>query len=302
MSLDNVFGQDYAVNLLLNDLKTGNVKHSYIFYGVKGVGKKFTAVQFIKSLMCENPQQWQSCDNCDTCKKIDSNTHPDFIIVDFDFQERLLEKVEKTYTISIDTIRYVKQFCSLTTYSGKYKAVIIDSAETLQKDAANSLLKLLEEPPKNCIIILITTSIGLLPKTVLSRCQHVKFSPLKKEIVNTILQKTGLLTEELILGCIEEVEYLKRTKTFRFDLQNISLFDLFIFSDTVAEDKEFTKYFLIYLVEKFLSTTSDVLDKEKFSFLEETENYIKQLRYNIDYKLLLPTFISRFKQVCKNVT
>lgn len=300
MSLRNVYGQDYAVNLLLNDIRTGNLKHSYIFYGVRGVGKKFTAVQFVKSLMCEQAQNGYSCDNCETCKKIDSNTHPDFIIVDFEFQERLLEKHEKS-TISIDSIRYVKEFCALTRYSGKYKAVVIDSAETLQRDAANSLLKLLEEPPQNCIIILITTSIGLLPKTVLSRCQHVKFFPLKKEVINKVLQKTALFTEEPILGSVQEIEYLKRVKSLNFDVQKLSIWDIYTLSENLAEDKDFAKYFLMYLLENFLLSSADILSMLKFSFLEESENYIRQMRYNIEYRLLLETFLIRFKQVCNNV-
>ncbi|MCS7151165.1 MAG: AAA family ATPase [Endomicrobia bacterium] len=298
MSFKDVFGQEYAINLLLNDIKSGSVKHSYIFYGVKGVGKKFTAIQFVKSLMCEKPYEGYSCDKCDTCIQVDDKIHPDVIVVDFDFQDRLLEKTEKANVISIDTIRYVKHFCSLTSFSNKYKVVIIDSAETLQRDAANSLLKLLEEPPINCVVILITTSIGLLPKTVLSRCQQVKFLPLDKKTINEIV-KDNMLPETSVLGSIEEIEYTKRFKNLDINIFGSTLFDLQRVLDDVVVDKNFAKYFLLSLFENFLDKNFN-FNEGYFQFLDEVESYIKEFRYNIDYRILLETFLVRLRQICTN--
>lgn len=298
MSLKDVLGQQKVIQILLNEIKTGKVKHSYVFYGVSGIGKKFTAIQFAKSLLCDNPVDGCSCDECDNCRQIDENTHPDVIIVDFDFQERLLEK--PTSTISIATIRYIKQFSTLTPYSGKYKVVIIDFAETLQKEAANSLLKLLEEPVGNFVIILVTTSIGLLPKTVLSRSEQIKFLPLKKEVIEKLVDSKKI-PNELVLGSVNEVEYIERLQRSNFDVNNIknlSLDEISWFVDEIVSDQHLASYMLVSFVEKILYLNSDNINNEVYQFLNEIENYIRQFKFNIDWRLLFTTFLLKVKLLC----
>lgn len=294
MSLKNVLGQQHAVNILLNEIQNNTVKHSYIFYGVKGIGKKYTAVEFAKSLLCQNKTGGYSCDNCDDCIKISENTHPDVVLVDFDFQQQLLQKQQKSVSISIDTIRYIKQFCSLTRYSGVYKIVIIDHAETLQKDAANSLLKLLEEPPENCVVILITTSLGLLPKTIVSRCEQIKFFPLSKDVLSQILTFSKI--SSAILGSVEEYKYIDQLEN-NVDINFSSLTEIQSYGEKIVQDKEFTEYFLIWLTENFLFPKFKV-SSEWNKFLDEIESYIKQFRFNINYQILLETFLLRVTLLC----
>jgi DNA polymerase III delta' subunit len=297
MSLKHVLGQQQAVNILLNEIQNNRVKHSYIFYGVNGVGKKCTAIQFSKSLICQNKNDGYSCDVCDDCIKISENIHPDVILVDFDFQQKLLQKPQKSVSISIDTIRYVKQFCGLTRYSGGYKVVIIDHAETLQRDAANSLLKLLEEPPENCVIILITTSLGLLPKTVISRCELIRFCPLNKDILSQILSiKTNFSP---IVGSVEEYKYVEQLNNI--DTNFSSLSEIQLYSEKIVQDEDFAEYSLVWYTE------NNLLPKFKNSeewnkFLDEFEGYIKQFRFNINYQLLIETFLVKAALLCnKNI-
>ncbi len=298
MSLKDVLGQNKAVEILLNEIMCNNVRHSYIFFGVSSIGKKFTAIQFVKSLLCETPKNGLSCDICETCLKIDEGIHPDVVVVDHDFQQRLLLKQEKTTTISIDTIRYLKQFSALTTYSGKYKIAIIDSAETLQKEAANSLLKLLEEPPKNFIIILITTSLGILPKTVLSRCEQIKFMPLNQKDLEEISKEES--DKNFIMGSIKEIEYQEYIKKFSFDINSMSIYDIQIFVENITQtvDKEFIKYFFMWLIEKIFAKNFKEINKTKYEFLLEIESYIKEFKYNIDLRILLEAFLLKVKMLC----
>ncbi|MCX7716430.1 MAG: hypothetical protein N2Z73_03340 [Endomicrobia bacterium] len=303
MSLKNVIGQEKVVKTLLNEINTKTVKHAYIFHGVEGVGKKFTAIQFVKSLFCSSrSKEGYSCDECETCKKIEDNLYPDVIVVDFDFQQQILSQKEKSTTISIDTIRYIKHFSTLTSYSGKYKAVIIDSAETLQKEAANSLLKLLEEPVDDRIFILITTSLGLLPKTVVSRCEHLKFLPLNKEKTSEILfkEKDFLSDKSIILGSIKELKYIETIRELDFDITKLSIAEIQELSAKIAQEKDLAKYFLVWLVENVLyRNLAEYENSYWFSaFISDIENYIKQIRYNIDIQLLLETFLSRLKVLC----
>ncbi len=297
MSLKHVLGQQHAVNILLNEIQTKTVKHSYIFYGVKGVGKKYTAKEFAKSLLCQNQNGGYSCDTCEDCIKISDNIHPDVVLVDFDFQQQLLQKQQKSVSISIDTIRYIKQFCSLTRYSGAYKIIIIDQAETLQRDAANSLLKLLEEPPQNCIIILITTSLGLLPKTIVSRAELIKFFPLNKDILSQILPFNKI--SSTILGSVEEHKYIEQIEKIEIDFN--SLTEIQSCCERISQDKEFSEYFLVWLTENFLLPKFEILS-EWDKILDEVENYIKQFRFNINYQILLETFLLRIALLCnKNI-
>lgn len=299
MSFEDVLGQDSAVEILLKEIVFNNVKHSYIFFGVSGIGKKFAAIQFAKSLLCENPKDGLSCDRCDTCLKIEEKIHPDVIIVDYDFQQQFLLKQEKSTTISIEIVRYLKQFSTLTSYSGKYKIAIVDYAETLQKEAANSLLKLLEEPSENFIIILITTSLGLLPKTVLSRCEQIRFMPLNRRVLEKILRLK--LDNELVVGSIKEVEFYEFIKKINFDINSMSIHNIQIFVENLMQtfDKEFIKYFFMWLVENILVKSFRSIDKTKYEFLLEVENYIKNFRYNIDLRMLLETFLLKVKTLCK---
>ncbi len=292
MSLKNVFGQQQAVGLLINEIKTGNVKHSYIFYGIKGIGKKFTAIQFAKTLLCENLDSVYSCDECTNCRKIEDNAHPDVFIVDTEYQERLLDKIDKQKNIKIDTIRYIKEQASLSPYLGKYKIFIIDQIETLQKEAANSLLKLLEEPPKNCIIILVTALLGVLPKTIISRCELIKFLPLSKDIIK------NLVSYDIEIPCnsMEEIFYLKQLSKFLDNLEkDLTLEETQKIADELKKDKELAKNFVAKITEKFLHQQYN--NELSYDFLKDIEIYLKEFRYNIDVSLMIETILVKMRLI-----
>lgn len=293
MSLRNVLGQQKAVEILLNEVKNNNLKHSYIFYGIKGIGKKFTAFQFAKSILCNNTKDGLSCDICDICNKIDERIHPDVVLVDFDFQQQLFGKKEAT-SISIDTIRYIKEISILTSYEGGYKIFIIDQAETLQKEAANSLLKLLEEPPQKCVFILVVSMLGALPKTVISRCELIKFFPLNNLILKQISKNE--ICKESMFGSIEEIDFIKKVPQ-NFKFENINEIQQMI--DNLPQDKDFIKYFFIRLTEDFIFNKYNCCEDHN-KFLEEIEFFLKNFRYNIEYKLLLETFLLRYNTLCNS--
>ena len=259
MSFKDILGHDNTINILQNELQNNTVKHSYIFYGIKGIGKKFTAIQFAKTLFCENKiNSIDACDECDSCIKIDNQLFPDVTIVDFNFQLMLEEKditdTEKEKKVSkvikIETIREVQRLANLTSYSGKQKVFIIDSAETMQRHAANSLLKTLEEPPKNCIFILISVGLGMLPKTILSRCELINFLPLNETILKKIVtEKTDVIYRNSF-GSIENISYLEKiVDNFDItDLKKMSYQNIKSLSDELSKNKELTKFFLFYLI------------------------------------------------------
>jgi DNA polymerase-3 subunit delta' len=153
------------------------VGHSYIFSGPNAIGKKKLALEFAQALNCENSARLNdSCGNCPSCRKMISGNHPDVY---------LLETREQF--IRIDAIRSIQQMMTFKPLEGRRRLVIIDDADKMNEQAANALLKTLEEPSDANIIILVTARPYWLPQTILSRCQHVRLSPLTAETVARFL-------------------------------------------------------------------------------------------------------------------
>lgn len=189
----SILDQQKAVDIITGQIKSGRIPHAYLFLGQEGVGRKATALELAKSLNCtETPGD--ACGKCSSCRKIDSGLHPDVQLVNFAWQANLENKeVEKQRSIKIDTIRAVQKDVSLKPSEGKWKVYIIEPAEKITLDAANCLLKTLEEPPKWTVLILLARNRENLPATVVSRTQIIRFAPLKEETVTRfIVEKHGL--------------------------------------------------------------------------------------------------------------
>jgi len=176
MSFDNIKGHDSPIKLLRDCMMQGRLASSHLFIGPEGIGKRLTAITFAKALNCE-AGQFNSCDNCPSCLKIEKLQHADL---------HLVGEAEAT---KIEDIRRLQKDISLKPYEAKVKVFIIDNAHNLTAEAANALLKILEEPTANSAIILISSKPALLFKTIISRCQIIKFSPLPRQELEVILKK-----------------------------------------------------------------------------------------------------------------
>jgi DNA polymerase-3 subunit delta' len=177
MSFKSIKGQDKAINVLRAYVRNASLEGGYIFTGAQGIGKKMTALALAKELNCLDSDA-DACAPCYSCLKINSSQHPDVHIISEDEAQ-----------IKIESVRILQKNMSLRAYEGKYKVFIIDNAHTLTAEASNCLLKVLEEPAKNSLIILVSDKPNLFFKTVLSRCKIVKFSALKREDLEGILKR-----------------------------------------------------------------------------------------------------------------
>jgi len=176
MPFRDLVDQDHAVMLLRTAVRTGRVSHAYLFVGPPGVGRRDAAVAFAQLLNCERPVGDDACGTCPTCARIASGQHPDARIIDVE-QGRLLDVEDTTKSgIGIKQVLALRREVVYPPYQGRWKVYIFVGADTMTTEAANSLLKVLEEPPPRVVIILIAESTVPLLPTVVSRCQLVRFS------------------------------------------------------------------------------------------------------------------------------
>lgn len=183
MSFNKVMGQDLAAGLLKKAIEDNRPAHAYLFIGPEGVGKSLLAGIFAKALNCER-KETAPCEECVSCKKISSGIHPDVITI-------LPEG--KSLRIGIDSIRKMEASMSLKPYEARTKVFIIDGADSMTEESANSLLKTLEEPPKDTVMILLASNLFKMQPTIISRCQKVLFHPLsERSIMKELVERYGL--------------------------------------------------------------------------------------------------------------
>jgi DNA polymerase-3 subunit delta' len=197
--LAGVRGQPAVVAALQKALAAGRPHHAYLFDGPEGVGKATTARALIAALNCEAADpaaraQGAACGACDSCNKLRSGAHPDFIVLDMtlaglaDEVERLLRRLQ------------------YPPVEGRVQLILIDPADTLTaptaQTAANRLLKTLEEPRPRTHFVLATTAATALLSTIRSRCQRLRFAPLPDAVVRSELTKTFAIAEELADGVV----------------------------------------------------------------------------------------------------
>ena len=189
---ENILGQQKIKAILSGQIKSGKIPHAYIFMGQNGVGKKSTAAEFAKILNCTTNDFTKTdtgaCGKCLNCEKISKNSHPDFHLMDFAKQAEMLdEDFEKQKTIKIETVRYLQKEVSTKAHEAKWKFFIVEPAEKMNSAAANCLLKTLEEPPENTILILIAGHKETIPQTIVSRSQTLFFQPLEQDMIASYL-------------------------------------------------------------------------------------------------------------------
>jgi DNA polymerase-3 subunit delta' len=318
MAFENIVGQEKAIGILKSQLKFNRIAHSYIFFGPEGVGRKKTAIELAKALNCEQSGN-TPCDECVSCKKIDKMIHPDVHLIDYVWQSKVLEeKVPKSgrNVIKIGTIRAIQRGINLKLFEGRYRVFIVDSAETLNREAANCLLKTLEEPSPNSLIVLITDTLETLPGTVISRCQQIKFRMLSEEFIFEQMHrcydvdrvKAGQISG-ISQGSLGKAILLKDSFDEPFGIRvTIDLWDrlrgnkidgaeLIEFCNRVGRNRDNT--------EKFISNLLNLARHELVSKItDRSQDAVglilsckKSLRYNVNMNMLVSSMLLQLKEI-----
>ena len=243
MALADIAGQQRAMRFLKQLLKKEAVPHALLFSGMAGTGKFAAAKEFAKALNCLDPQDYDSCGGCAACHKLEEGLHPDLVQIRSD-----------GVFIKLEQIRELRKRFRFRPFEGKFRVVIIQDAQRLMEPAANAILKILEEPPKANIFILLAPESQMLLPTIVSRCCQVRFQPLDDEIVAECLTREGGLSADqaaviarLAAGSIERARWLseedriaswKKVVEKLESLDGLSILDFFPMVSDWAKSRE----------------------------------------------------------------
>lgn len=268
MAFENIIGQESVKSFFEKALESGRLSHAYLFVGERGVGKEALAIELAKSLLCEKSGACTP-EPCTNCSRVAKLNHPDlhFIFpapakVRENDQIQIVESVvSNPYlrtelwanpTISIQRIREIRRKSAFKSFEGRGRVVIIVDSERMSEEASNSVLKILEEPPEKMYLLMISSRPNLLLPTITSRCQIVKFEPLKTaEIEDALImnhpnveKSKAKLTARLALG-----SYRRAVELLDENVQELQVKSLELFRKSVQG--EFTQ---ILYVEEILNT------------------------------------------------
>lgn len=253
MKLVQIKGQDKPIHILKKATQQGRLAHAYLFSGPDGVGKKTTAIALAQTLNCRE-QAGDACMECPSCRNIEKGQHPDV---------RLVEVKPDSKFIKIESIRGLQQEVACKSYEGRVKVQIIDQADKLTLQAANCLLKTLEEPPANSLLILVSAHPYNLLPTISSRCQHLAFKQLLLEDIEELLGDRGLSPSQCRLvgffcqgslaqaldvdpeQLLAEREQITKDIISRFPLSGVELLDI---AQKLARDGEQVERLLKWLL------------------------------------------------------
>ena len=196
-----VEGQDRAVAELEKSIREGRYAHAYLLVGPPHIGKETLALNIAQALNCLSPAD-APCGQCVQCRHIEAGQHADVVTI------RPNREGNKK-GIGIGEVREIQHQASLKPYEGEHRVFIFDGAEHMSEDAANALLKTLEEPPPQVLLALLASNEEALLPTILSRCRRVELRPMPmKEIAKELMESHSLSNEEaeklarLAMGCL----------------------------------------------------------------------------------------------------
>lgn len=180
MSYDGVRGHRAAIRILREAVSGGRVASGYLLFGPEGVGKATVARRFARAIFCpDGARSGEACGACPACTRSASGSHPGLVEI---------ERESQATQLKVSQVHELAEKLSLRPLEGEAKVAVLDDVERANEESFNALLKTLEEPPPRTTLVLVTSNREVVPETVRSRCQGVRFGPLPKGDVREILR------------------------------------------------------------------------------------------------------------------
>ncbi len=274
----DVVGQEHITETLKNAIKTNRIAHAYIFTGPRGVGKTTTARILAKVLNCENPKDFEPCNECAICKAIKDSQTMDII------------EIDAASNRGIDEIRTLRDSVKYAPTLGKYKVYIIDEVHMLTKESFNAFLKTLEEPPAHTIFVLATTDIHKVPLTIISRCQRFDFRRIQLDTIKRTLSKIASqenisIDDKTLTLIAKKADGALRDAQSLFD-QVVSFCGDKIDSETVAKMLNLIDDDLFFTISdaildknfKIVFDTTDIIYQNGWDFIDFNDGLIEHFR------------------------
>ena len=261
MSFENLIGNPKNKELLETTIKNNNLVHSYLFVGQEGIGKDLFAKRFAQMILCINSEGQLPCGKCKSCMEFLGESHPDFMIIE----------PEDGKTIKIEQVRFLQEKIAEKPVTSKKKVYILSQSETMTREAANSLLKTLEEPPEYAVIILTTSNESKLLTTIKSRCMKLYFLPIAEVEIEKYVKEHGLendVTQNMVKQCggslgrllkmAEQKEQYFQIETLMKKIKNTDITQIWKQAEVLYQAKEniidLLEYMTIVFYEQLKST------------------------------------------------
>ena len=294
---EHILGNEKNKNILEKSIKLNKISHSYIFWGIEGIGKKIIANEFAKRILCLEKKD--NCD-CKSCIEIDSNNNPDF---------QLIQPNEGK--VKIEQIREMQRKVAEKPIISNKKVYIIDNADTMTTEAQNCLLKTLEEPPEYILIILICANEDNLLSTIKSRCTRMHFESINQDELKEYIRRNYHEQEisdniiRLSQGSIGKAIKLNENKNIYeniekilLSMQNKDLIEIIQMSEEIYKTKEEINSILDYMNVMLLK-----LSKQNIKYIrciEIVEQTKKRLKANSNYDMCIDNLLFNMTFIIHN--
>ncbi len=310
LRLEEIVGQPKAIHVLSKALHSGHLPHVYLFVGPEGVGKETTALALFFKLIC---REGIACGKCKACRKFIRGVHPDVEII------RPSGK-----SIKIDQIRTLESNLHFAPLESARRLILITEADLLTREAANSLLKSLEEPPLYTLFVLLAPSPDALLPTIVSRSQIVRFRPIPPELISKVLvEQFEKLPEEALglsvlsqgsigralrlseKGLLEELSRFVRVIQSEDPASLISLAEIL---GGLKQDLEILLEMILVWLRQSLMASLGLEDypltfpskapyEMVLSAMELVEDVIRSLKYNVNRELAMLALLIRLRKL-----
>ncbi|MGD9808053.1 MAG: ATP-binding protein [Deferribacterales bacterium] len=285
-----IVGHKKEIDIFKNIIDGGKLHHAYIFSGREGSGKKLFAKELARSVICADGTYMQPC-QCRHCRVLTGSEHPD------------IHMIEES-PVKIEVARQISNDAFMSPLSAKKKIYIIDNAHTFTKEAANAVLKTLEEPPADTHFFLITDRYEHVLPTIRSRCINIRFSSLTNDEVEQVLMQSGVLdtagVAEHASGSVSYAQYLleniDESGRFSPDKDRSALYAEISNLDTKEKIRAYCASMYTYMLEKYKENSCETL----LDFSNYLLDILKRLEYNVSLDMFrMDLYVKTAEVLCE---